>query len=264
MNQQTFSLCLAALSAMDIDDKLEKTLALAVLGGIDEGLDAADIPDTIVVGWPSKPNIALPSAAPKRGFGTVLARVHLMHAIAHIEFNAINLALDALCRFPNMPSAYYQDWLRVAVEEAEHFALVRAYLRKHGYDYGDFDAHGSLWEMAENSADDVLHRMAFAPRLHEARGLDVTPMMIQRLKQAKDEAAVAVLEVILREEIGHVAIGSRWFAFVCAQRGLDTETCFRELIHQRYPHGLPGPLNIEARLQAGFSQQELQGLQAKS
>ncbi|MEJ2654165.1 MAG: ferritin-like domain-containing protein [Acidihalobacter sp.] len=148
---------------------------------------------------------------PRRGLGTREGRAALVHAVAHIEFNAINLALDAVYRFRSLPRAYYDDWLRVADEEARHFMLLADRLTDFGMRYGDLPAHNGLWEMAVKTADDWLLRMALVPRVLEARGLDVTPGMIERLRQAGDMETVAALEVILREEVGHVAIGSRWF-----------------------------------------------------
>jgi uncharacterized ferritin-like protein (DUF455 family) len=180
-----------------------------------------------------------------------------MHAVAHIEFNAINLALDAVHRFRDMPDAYYGDWLQVAAEECRHFALVCAYLQAYGADYGDYPAHDGLWQMAVNTADDVQVRMALVPRVMEARGLDVTPGLIDRLTQAGDDEAVGVLEVIYAEEVGHVAAGTRWFRFLCGQRGLEPVATFFDLLSRYFPHGLSGPYNLPARRQAGFSEHEI-------
>jgi len=184
----------------------------------------------------------------------------MMHAVAHIEFNAINLALDAVHRFRDMPREYYRDWLRVADEEAQHFSMVRDYLRRHNHDYGDFDAHNGLWEMAEKTAADVLERMALVPRVLEARGLDVTPGIIEKLQQAGDVETVAILEVIYAEEIGHVEIGTRWFRHVCMERGLAPESTFHQLLHKYFPNGLHGPFNLDARARAGFSEAEMRYL----
>ena len=158
---------------------------------------------------------------PRRSPFTPEGRAALLHAIAHIEFNAINLALDAAWRFAGMPRAYYLDWLRVAREEALHFRLLREHLRSLGHDYGDFDAHDGLWAMAEKTRDDVLARMALVPRTLEARGLDATPPMQAKLRRAGDARAVEILDIILRDEIGHVAIGNRWYRWLCARDGLD-------------------------------------------
>jgi len=163
-------------------------------------------------------------------------------------------------RFPAMPEQYYRDWVQVAAEEAYHFELVRAHLRHLGADYGDFVAHDSLWEMCERTSHDVLHRMALVPRVLEARGLDVTPGIQKKLAQAGDHNAVSLLDIILRDEVGHVDIGNRWFRYCCEQRGLDAETTFFELLDQYYPKGLFGPFNLEARERAGFSRSELDRL----
>jgi len=181
----------------------------------------------------------------------------MLHAIAHIEFNAINLAWDAVQRFRNMPRAYYDDWVRVADEEAYHFGLIRDHLHEYGHDYGDFDAHNGLWEMAEKTAGDALERMALVPRVLEARGLDVTPGMITKLRQGGDARAVDILEIILSDEIGHVQIGTCWFRYLCGERGLEPESTFFYLLSRHFPKGLHGPFNEQARRKAGFSQGEM-------
>jgi uncharacterized ferritin-like protein (DUF455 family) len=212
-------------------------------------------------GRPPQPVLVAPRELPKRGFNTGAGRAALVHAVAHIEFNAINLAWDAVYRFRNMPREYYDDWVRVADEEAYHFSLLRERLRDLGYDYGDFNAHNGLWAMARHTAHDVLVRMALVPRVLEARGLDVTPGMMARLRAAGDKATVALLEIILRDEIGHVEIGSRWFRWLCAQRGLAPESVFRELIERYLKGRLKGPFHRDARMQAGFSESELEALE---
>ena len=156
-----------------------------------------------------------------------------------------------------MPGEYYNDWLRVAADEARHFKLLRQRLRDLGQDYGDFDAHNGLWEMAEKTAHDVLVRMALVPRVLEARGLDVTPGMIKRLQQANDTETTAILEIILEEEIPHVAIGSRWFRYCCEARGLAPDRQFEALLMEYMGNGLKGPYNEAARLQAGFNAAEM-------
>jgi len=211
-------------------------------------------------GRPERPRLVHPRDLPRRGFGTQKGRIAMMHAVAHIEFNAINLALDAVHRFRDMPREYYRDWLRVADEEARHFSMVRGYLREHNHDYGDFDAHNGLWGMAEKTATDVLERMALVPRVLEARGLDVTPGIIEKLQQAGDVETVAILEVIYAEEIGHVEIGTRWFRHVCVERGLAPEPTFHQLLHKYFLNGLHGPFNLDARRQAGFSETEMKCL----
>ena len=211
-------------------------------------------------GRPEKPDLLNPSILKQRKLGSDLGRATLIHAILHIEFNAINLALDAVYRFRDMPDEYYSDWLKVAAEEASHYALLEQRLADFGYVYGDFPAHNGLWEMVLKTDHDVLIRMALVPRVLEARGLDVTPGMIKRLLKAGDNDTVEVLRIILREEIGHVAIGSRWYKYCCKNQDLNPEETFRELLIEYMGKGLSGPLHEEARLQAGFSQEEIDGL----
>lgn len=208
-------------------------------------------------GRPERPRLVAARDLPSRGLASAEGRAALIHAVAHIEFNAINLAWDAVARFRGLPEPYYRDWVGVAVDEARHFELLSARLAELGCAYGDFDAHDGLWDMAVKTADSCLARMALVPRVLEARGLDVTPGMIARLRGAGDLATVAILEVILREEVAHVAAGSRWFAWCCEREGLDTQSTFEKLLQQHLRGGLRGPFNEEARLRAGFSAAEL-------
>lgn len=210
-------------------------------------------------GRPSRPLLVAPAQVPRRRLNSELGRAALVHAVAHIEFNAINLALDALWRFRGLPASYYSDWLNVAVDEARHFGWLNVRLHELGFSYGDFPAHNGLWEMACKTAHDPLVRMALVPRVLEARGLDVTPGMIRRLQAAGDLETVAILENILAEEEGHVTIGSHWFTYLCAQRGLDAEAQFIQLL-DHYRLNISGPLNEPARLRSGFSQPELDRL----
>jgi uncharacterized ferritin-like protein (DUF455 family) len=208
-------------------------------------------------GRPERPLLVAPRELRQRKLGTPAGRAILVHALAHIEFNAINLALDAVYRFRDMPAGFYGDWLRVAAEEAAHFGLLRERLQSLGHDYGDFPAHNGLWEMACKTADDVLVRMALVPRVLEARGLDVTPGMIERLQEAGDAATVAILRIIFRDEIGHVEIGSRWFRYCCDRRGLEPVATFRVLLEQYMPGRIKGPFAEQARGQAGFDAEEM-------
>ena len=189
----------------------------------------------------------------------------LLHTVAHIEFNAINLALDAAWRFDGMPDAFYLDWVRVASEEAHHFSLLRAHLQsleggECRWDYGDFPAHDGLWTVCAATAVDVVARMALVPRTLEARGLDATPLIQAKLRRvATPQAlrAVEILEIILTDEVGHVAIGNHWYRWLCQQRGLDPVAHYRVLA-QRYDAPTPKPpFNTQARLQAGFTDEEL-------
>lgn len=208
-------------------------------------------------GRPARPQLVSPRAVPQRPVNTLAGRAALIHALAHIEFNAINLALDAVYRFRGLPPEYYGDWLRVAAEEAYHFQLLRDHLRALGYDYGNFTAHNGLWEMAVKTAHDPLVRMALVPRVLEARGLDVSPALIHKLQAAGDARAVEILHIILRDEIGHVRIGNRWYAHLCVQRGLDPITTFRQLLGEYGSLRLRPPFHLEARRLAGFSEREL-------
>ena len=183
----------------------------------------------------------------------------MVHAVAHIEFNAINLALDAAYRFRGMPTPFYADWLSVAQDEARHFGLLSARLRELGHRYGDFDAHNGLWEAAEKTAGSALARMALVPRVLEARGLDVTPGIIHRFSEIGDKDTAAVLQVILDEEVRHVAIGTQWYRWLCDRQGVDPAATFRRLLAEHNMRIRP-PLNRPARLAAGFEASELDAL----
>ncbi len=213
-----------------------------------------------IPGRPDKPELIPPLLFKQRKLGSELGRATLIHAVTHIEFNAINLALDAVYRFRDMPDDYYTDWLKVASEEAYHFSLLSDRLEKMGYSYGDFPAHNGLWEMVLKTDHDVMIRMALVPRVLEARGLDVTPGMMDRLKKAGDNETVELLKIILRDEIGHVSIGSRWFKYNCKLRKIAPEKTFRELLVEYMGGGLRGPFYMEGRLQAGFTQEEMDDL----
>lgn len=211
-------------------------------------------------GRPARPRLVAPRELAQRGLGSAEGRAALVHAVAHIEFNAINLAWDAVYRFRDLPDDYYRDWAQVAADEARHFGLLSARLAELGHVYGDFDAHDGLWDMAVRTADSCLARMALVPRVLEARGLDVTPGMIERLRGVSDQATVDVLEVILREEVAHVAAGSRWFAWCCEREGVEPQATFRRLLETHLRGGLRGPFNVDARLRAGFTAIELDRL----
>ncbi|QFY42942.1 ferritin-like domain-containing protein [Candidatus Methylospira mobilis] len=256
-----FDLAEQVLQVAEIDAKLDLTLQAASClqtGGLT--LDRRNpLPINRVV-LPQRPELVDPRYLARRRLNTLAGRIALLHAVAHIEFIAILLAWDHVYRFSGMPEAYYLDWAGVAIEEARHFSMIRARLRSLDADYGDLPAHGGLWSIAVETFGDVLARMALVPRFMEARGLDVTPAMIARLNAVGDEASVEILRVILREEVGHVALGSKWFAYVCGERDLPLEASYFNLLG-RYMKGAPrGPYNAELRLQAGFSQSELDTL----
>lgn len=227
-------------------------------------LDAAAVlaPQAPLPGRPPRPRLVPPGQVPQRSPFTEEGRAALLHAIAHIEFNAINLALDAVWRFPGMPALFYRDWLRVAAEEALHFTLLDEHLATLGRAYGDFDAHDGLWAMTEKTAGDIVARMALVPRTLEARGLDATPPIQAKLAKAGDTKAVEILDVILHDEVGHVAIGNRWYAWLCEREGLDAVQHYRTLTERYAAPRLKPPFNRSARLAAGFSEAELAYLES--
>ena len=208
-------------------------------------------------GRPDHPELVAAKDLPRRGLGSQAGRVALIHSLAHIEFNAINLALDAVYRFREMPEQYIEDWLRVASDEGEHFLLLHERLGSLGAHYGDLPAHDGLWDMARRTDHDVLVRMALVPRILEARGLDVAPPMIAKLQQLGDEKSAVILQRIYTDEITHVEVGNRWFRYVCESRSLDGTVVFRDLLKGQNSAYLRSPYNIEARLQAGFNEEEL-------
>ena len=211
-------------------------------------------------GCPAKPELRSHLDVPKRSPFTTEGLAALLHAVTHIEFNAINLALDAIWRFDSMPRQYYLDWLTVAAEEAHHFSLLRAHLQAMGYDYGDFPAHTGLWDMTEKTKCDVLARMALVPRTLEARGLDATPPMQAKLRKVGTPhamRAVEILDIILHDEISHVGIGNHWYRYLCSQRGLEPVAHYAVLALQYDAPRIKGPLNLDARRKAGFDETEL-------
>jgi len=262
MSASLFAALASALATPEIDQKLALTAAIADdwLAGRLDWQDAT--PVDLVCGRPPRPELVPPRQVPQRSAKSPEGRARLLHAIVHIEFSAINLALDHAARFRGMPRQYYAEWISVAAEEARHFTILRQRLRELGHDYGDFAAHAGLWDMAEKTGGDVLARMALVPRLLEARGLDATPPLRQKLAEAGDQESARLLDIILRDEIGHVAIGDVWYRWACARQGLDPEAHYRELLRQhRAPRPRP-PLNWDARRLAGFSERELQALSA--
>ena len=219
-------------------------------------------------GRPARPTPTHPAKVPRRSPLTLEGRAATVHAICHIEFNAINLALDALWRFDGLPDAYYQDWALVAKEEAHHFSLLRAHLQGMDtqpdgtprWDYGDFAAHDNLWAMCEQTSDDVVARMALVPRTLEARGLDATPLIQAKLRQAGTPdalRAVAILDIILRDEVGHVAIGNHWYRWLCERDGLEPVAHYAVLTGRYKAPKLKPPFNEPARLRAGFTRDEI-------
>ncbi|MBI5451562.1 MAG: ferritin-like domain-containing protein [Gammaproteobacteria bacterium] len=251
--------CLAESDA-DYKARLSKQTAEDWRGGrLSRAVDAEPVA-ALEPGRPERPELVASRQLGRRRTGSSAGRAMLYHALAHIEFNAINLAWDAIYRFRSMPADYYDDWVRVADEEACHFSLLQARLRELGHQYGDFPAHDGLWTMARKTAHDPLVRMALVPRTLEARGLDANPALRDKLSRAGDARGVEILDIILRDEIGHVAIGNRWYHHLCQQRGLDPQQTYIELLQQYFTASLRGPFHVEARLEAGFSADELQQL----
>ena len=249
-----------------MSDPLDKVAATLAIGGAASAL-AIDCNRVLEApagpGRPAHPLLVHPQDVPRRSPFTREGHAALIHSIAHIEFNAINLALDAVWRFADMPAQFYSDWLQVAREEAKHFALLQTHLQSLGYAYGDFSAHDGLWTMSENTRHDVVARMALVPRTLEARGLDATPVIqakLRRVASVEALAAVQILDLILQEEVGHVAIGNRWYHWLCQRDGLDPVQFYAQSAAQHGAPRLKPPFNIAARRQAGFSEAEIQAL----
>ena len=255
-----------ALDALCCANPLEKVALATALGAAaaQSTLAAqAPLPVQPVPGRPTRPELIHPARVPRRSPAKPEGLAALLHAIAHIEFNAINLALDAAWRFEGMPEQFHRDWVRVAAEEAYHFTLLRDHLASLGHAYGDFPAHDGLWHMCEKTAGDVVARMALVPRTLEARGLDATPQIQAKLRQVKTPdalRAVEILDIILRDEVGHVAIGNRWYRWLCEREGLDPIAHYRVLYRRHEAPRLRAPFNLEARARAGFTEEELQAL----
>jgi uncharacterized ferritin-like protein (DUF455 family) len=258
-----------ALQLLTLREPVAKALAVREWAGAlapDAVLDTRAIIDEPpgLPGRPERPALVPPSQLPQRSAFDGVGRAALLHAVAHIEYNAIALALDAVWRFAALPRAYYFDWVRVAGEEALHFSLLQQHLATLGHAYGDFAAHDGLWAMAERTRGDALARMALVPRTLEARGLDVTPAMRAKFARAGDARAAEILDVILRDEIGHVAIGNRWYRWLCERDGVDPLQAYARLARQhRAPRPKP-PFNLDARRAAGFDAAELAALDAAS
>ena len=257
-----FEQALLCLLINDPERKAEATYQLQQrwLSGQLDSVSLAKVISLDVPGRPMAPDLVNPKDVPRRNFSSLKGRLTLVHAITHIEFNAINLALDAVYRFQDMPEQYYSDWCRIAAEEAKHFTMLSDYLISHGMAYGDLPAHNGLWEMAVKTDFDVLVRMALVPRVLEARGLDVTPGMIKKLQSTGDTRLIEILQIIFDEEIGHVKIGTYWYKTLCEDRQLDADETFIQLI-EKYMQGAKfGPFETEARIEAGFSHEEMQAL----
>ena len=258
----------SALQAYEINHATQKALAVQTLA---QQASAQQVDCTVhfvaptLPGRPSLPALVPPQNVPRRSPYTAQGHAALMHSIAHIEFNAIDLALDAVWRFSHLPQAYYRDWMQVAGEEAKHFLLLQNHLQSYGFGYGDFTAHDGLWTLCDRTRHDVAARMALIPRTLEARGLDATPVVQNKLRRVGSPqalAAVEILDIILQDEVGHVAIGNRWYHWLCEQRGLDPQK-FAANVAQEHKAPVPKPpFNHLARRLAGFSEDEIQALSA--
>jgi len=247
---------LALLLTPSPDAKAEGTRALDPWAALDT--DEVLVEPAGIPGRPPKPELMPHTALKHRSVGTLEGRASLLHALAHIEFNAINLALDIVWRFAGMPADFYRQWLLVAREEALHFQLLRDHLLALGFRYGDFPAHNALWEMAEKTKGDLLARVALVPRTLEARGLDASPAVKAKLVGAGDLKAGAIIDIILRDEIGHVATGNHWYRWLCDQRGLAPVATYSQLAAQYGAPRMKGPFNLDARRAAGFTEEELE------
>jgi uncharacterized ferritin-like protein (DUF455 family) len=266
----SMSLRLQALHALQTTDLSQKVALAQYLSAQSASLLIATealaeiIPEPAgLPGQPEKPTLMAHLDVPQRSIHTPLGLAALVHSVCHIEFNAINLALDAAWRFSGMPPEYYAQWLRVAAEEAHHFSLLRAQLQCMGHDYGDFPAHTGLWDMVKRTKADIVARMALVPRTLEARGLDATPPMQAKLRKVGSTDAlktVEILDIILRDEVGHVAIGNHWYRWLCDQHGLDPIRHFRQVAEQHAAPRVRAPINEEARKMAGFTDEEIQTL----
>lgn len=249
------SLALDLLTTADPDKKARRTRAadLALPVGADDDVPARGV----IPGRPGKPVLVPHTELTKRSANTIEGRAALIHSLVHIELNAIDLALEICWRFSGMPDPFYVQWMGVAREEALHFELLRDHLATMNCAYGDLPAHNGLWSLAERTKEDILARIALVPRTAEARGLDASPSVRQKLAKAGDHAGASILDIILRDEIGHVAIGNHWYNWLCQQRGLDPVATYARLAQMYGAPRLRGPFNMEARLAAGFSPEEL-------
>ncbi len=262
LKENIFETVYDCLMEADLDVKLQKLQNIQIFWS-EESFDFTPLNEVKRVpdaGRPVKPNLVFPRELPKRKLGSKEGHMALMHSIAHIEFNAINLALDAMYRFQKMPFGYYQDWLGVAGEESYHFQMIREHLSHLGGEYGDIPAHNGLWLTTYETDHDPLIRMALVPRTLEARGLDVTPAMISKLRAIGDKRGVEILKILLQDEIGHVEVGTRWFRYLCQQRGLNPFNTFTEIVEKYFHGNIRGPFNYEARKEAGFSEEEISWL----
>lgn len=248
---------IAAISAADLDRKVALTRETHRLWN-DRVLSLRsplDPPCPARPGRPENPQLVPPNKMKKRSLHTRHGRIALLHAICHIELNAVDLALDIVARFADqpVPRSFFDGWMQVAFEEAKHFGMVRERLRQLDADYGDLPAHDGLWEAAHHTRNDLTARLAVVPLILEARGLDVTPSMRDRLRELGDEESAAIFDVIYEDEKGHVAVGAKWFRFLCAREKKDPAAAFQALVRANFRGGLKAPFNDLARAAAGLT-----------
>ncbi len=261
--ENIFTIAEFCLHQTDVSSKIDKTHYAKQLMNNNQ-LSLQSVTPVIPISetkFPENPQLLNPRKMPKRGLASKLGKIAFFHALAHIEFVAVYLAWDILYRFRGLPVQFYQQWLFIANEEAIHFSMIRKHLKAMGVDYGDLPAHQGLWDHAVDTAEDVLARLAIVPRCMEARGLDVTPFMIEKFKSQGDLKSVELLSRILKDEIGHVKIGSYWFKQFCEQAGFNHEDKYKELIEKYYVGKPKGPFNRELRIIAGFSNAEIDWLE---
>jgi uncharacterized ferritin-like protein (DUF455 family) len=248
----------------DPDDKLALSLDI-VAAWKNKQLEWAEGGEPVIQysmpGRLQKPELVDASKVKNRGFKSIQQRASLIHALAHIELTAVNLSWDSVYRYRHMPREYYDDWIKTAGEETQHFYLLRQSLRDMGYDYGDFPAHNELWQMAVETADDLMARMAIVHRVLEARALDVVPFSVGKFRDIGDRKTADSLIIIANDEIGHVNAGARWYRYRCEQKQVEPHTMFFSLIKKYLRSSPKGPFNREARLKAGFTMEEMQELE---
>lgn len=239
------------LTAADPDDKVAKTAA-AVAAWRAGGMALGDAAPPQRPARLARPELLSPGQMPKRSMGPK-GRIALIHALAHIELNAIDLAWDIVARFgKDMPRAFIDDWVGVAEEEARHYAMLAARLKALGASYGDLPAHDGLWAAAMQTMDDLAARLVLVPLTLEARGVDVTPQTVAKMRRTGDEDTAAILDIIYTDEISHLSVGIRWFEFLCARDGRDPHVSYRDILATRFNGGLKGPFNLPAREEAGM------------
>ncbi len=248
---------IAALSAPDLHDKIGLTRITArqwFNGALGQGgVQTLVVPDR--PGRPERPLLVPPNKMRKRSIRSESGRIALLHAIAHIELNAIDLAWDIVARFANerMPRSFYDGWVRVALEEAKHFSLLRTRLNDLGADYGDLDAHDGLWEAAQTTQHELRARLAIVPLILEARGLDITPSVIRQMEDVGDQKSAEIFHIIYRDEQGHVAVGAKWFRFLCLREEREPAAAFQDLVRTHFRGALKPPFNDMARARAGLT-----------